>query len=167
MDISDKGRPITEPTFLVTCKQIRNEALEIYYGANIFQLSGTRESTRVFKHINSKRGALFRFVRIVDELVIWDIIEAINHCTATEPPDLVEFCTYVIVSGQFLTKTQRSTQEIVDAATTIRKEAILAPIPTAAEDGSRNTSWVTLDHINEYEGVKKGDKVIFRRKVAD
>ena len=166
IEIPDRGPPLTEPTFLITCKQIRNEALEIYYGANIFQLAGTRDSSRVFKRVDPKRGALLRSVRIVDEVVIWDLIDAINDRTTTVLPDLVEFCTYVIIDGQLRISIQPFTQEIINAATTngVRKRALLVPIPVAVEDGSRNTSWVTLDHIKDFEAVKKGNKVIFRRK---
>lgn len=74
--ISERSLPTKEPPILLIWRQIRNEALPIFYGQNIFQASDLLEFLQWLRNLSSQTRDKLRHVRLVDRKPRSDIVSA-------------------------------------------------------------------------------------------
>ena len=159
-------RPLLiEPPFLATCKQVRREALAIYYGENSFQSPNHNTTIRFLAQVPATYAPLICSLRALPEWQVWRAQDYVNDPTSDLAPT-VRGSWVASYFGQFCRLFRLSYDEYVAIGRTkgVRNDAVLLPAPTTDEAGNRKTEWVSIDGLDNYREVIDGGQVFIRRK---
>ncbi|KAF2164864.1 hypothetical protein M409DRAFT_24769 [Zasmidium cellare ATCC 36951] len=123
-EITYTRRWIPEPALLRACRQIRDEALPVFYGANIFQCLSTHNAIQFLRGLTPKKLAALRTV----------------HCTLSSGN----------LSANYFANLKSQMQNIVGIfrGSSLRYDAIQVAILVAGEDHCR---FVLCHELEDYE----------------
>jgi hypothetical protein len=96
------------------------------------------------------------------ESELWEFVDELNTDVEYQHEQIVYFINRLVprllhVAGRVAA---------IAASNGFRNLAILLPMQTTAQDGSRKTDWASFDRLDNYENVIDGEKVFIRRKHA-
>jgi hypothetical protein len=94
------------------------------------------------------------------ESELWEFVDELNADVEHRHEQIVCFI------NRLFPRLQRVAGEVaaIAASNGFRNLAILLPMPTKAQDGSRKTDWASFDRLDDYENVIDGEKVFIRQK---
>ena len=158
---------IVEPALLHTAKQVRNEALAVFYGANVFA-SPERKTTVLFlEQFGVERLSLLRYLRVISDAVghisISELVrsgklsENYLHMGASAGQAVARLCLKRIrVVGKELRK--------IGKGQGVRKEAMLLPIYVPNAVLCPEPKWATIDVHTEYKVERRDGQVMVVRR---
>ena len=141
-DITERHRTNVdrvEPGLLATCRQVRDEALSIFYGGNTFAgAHGDSKLVHAFlKHLPPAKLQLLKQVRrtIIDSRALWG---------GPEWPDDAKQLIRRCARAYGIDKTYKFL---------VRSSVLLQPVQLI---GTTETLWVSLDRLDEFLPVRNG-----------
>ena len=169
IEVHDFAPYVLEPALLRTRKQVRKEALPVFWGANTFAVlyqykkglepSGVEIAQSFLKYLGTEKAVLlgsFRPVNYIDVTVMWNIalsrVAQRKHSSASSCE-----LEYHKAQCQEIVKDLLS----IGAALGIREEAILLPMSSGTlRNAWRSTYWVATHEFKDFvqEG-SRGDSV--------
>lgn len=171
-----EGKPIVlracEPSLLAANKQVRNEALAIYYGANIFQCRSEANNLNFFRQTDKTKLSLMHTLRAVSDADFYRIFDAVIMTNPKRGFDLVPLGQSF---DEFFSKRLREHihefgERLVLQAEHhgVSKDAVFLPfILLSAGPEEKAVGWKTVEEYGQYDVKEKDGEIVFVRAAQD
>lgn len=155
---------LRDTALLFTSKQIRAEALPIYYGANTFEPTGVNTFERLLREFNPDKQALIRDIHVLGNEDVGAIMAYLKSedvlAEWLHSDDEVSFHFYFHM--RLKSQMREFAQDILDAdiGGTVRTSAMRLPLFSANEDDGWDMRWLSIEEYDRLEVKETGDRVV-------